>query len=253
MNSPDLRTRYLDLLEKSLLDGIYGEDRLAMRLRALRQRLRHPYATRRFPLLVPARAHTAIGPTRLRHLRNLVERTIREDVPGDYIETGVWRGGACILMKGVLAAHNVFDRLVYCADTFSGLPKPDPKFPADKRDRLHKFRELAVSEETVRSNFAAYDLLDDKVVFLKGLFENTLPKLSNETFALIRLDGDMYGSTMSALVHLYDRVSPSGFVVIDDYGGLRNCAKAVHDFLDLRGLQVKIEPIDESCVWWQKN
>lgn len=183
----------------------------------------------------------------------MVERTIQENVPGDYIETGVWRGGACILMRGILAAYGITDRWVYCADTFVGLPRPDPKFPADKRDRLYLFRELAVSEDAVRRNFAAYDLLDDKIVFLKGLFADTLPKLSNRAFALIRLDGDMYGSTWDALINLYDRVSPSGFVIIDDYGGLRNCARAVHDFLDQRGLRVKIQPIDESCVWWQKE
>jgi hypothetical protein len=253
MNTSEIRARYLDLLEKSLLDAIYGERQFDTWLRGLLQRLRHPYITRRGPLLVPACAHTAIGATRLRHLRRLVERTLHEEIPGDYIEAGVWRGGACILMRGVLAAHGIADRLVYCADTFAGLPRPDRSFPADKRDRLYKFRELAVSEETVRQNFAAYDLLDEQVVFLKGLFADTLPRLSDRRFALIRLDGDMYGSTMSALENLYDRVSSSGFVIIDDYGGLRNCAKAVHDFLDARGLRPTIEPIDESCVWWQKE
>jgi O-methyltransferase len=193
-----------------------------------------------------------IGRSRLRHLRVLVERTIEESIPGDYIETGVWRGGACILMRGVLSAHRVRDRRIFCADSFAGLPAPDARFPDDKRDRTHAFSELAVSEETVRSNFAAYDLLDEQVVFLKGLFEETLPGLKDERFALLRLDGDMYGSTMSALTNLYDRLSPGGFVVIDDYGGLRNCAKAVHDFLDQRGLQVEIQPVDESCVWWQR-
>ena len=105
----------------------------------------------------------------------------------------------------------------------------------------------------MRRNFAAYDLLDDQVVFLKGLFADTLPRLSNVGFALIRLDGDMYGSTFDALSNLYDRLSPAGFVIVDDYGALRNCAKAVHDFLDQRRLQVKIETLDHSCVWWRKE
>lgn len=253
MNPVDLKARYLDLLEKSLLDAIYGERAPKIRLRRLLQRLRHPYLTRRFVKLWPARAHTMIGATRLRHLRHLVERTIQERIPGDYIETGVWRGGACILMRGVLAAHDVRDRQVLVADTFAGLPRPDAKYPADQRDRLYAFSELAVSEEMVRNNFAAYDLLDDQVVFLKGRFEDTLPQLSSHRFALIRLDGDMYGSTISALNHLYDRLSPSGFVIIDDYGALSNCAKAVHDFIDQRGLRVEIQPIDSSCVWWQKQ
>src|SRR5271169_7098626 len=250
--SDDLRSRYLDLLEKSLLNSIYGEHALEMRLRALMQRVRHPYITRHGAVPWPARAHTMIGATRLRHLRHLIERTIQEGIAGDYIETGVWRGGACILMRGVLAANGILDRRVYCADTFAGLPPPAFKYPADKRDHSHTFRELAVSDQIVQQNFAAYDLLDDQVVFLKGLFADTLPSLVNNRFALIRLDGDMYGSTMDALSTLYDCISPRGFVIIDDYGGLRNCSKAVHDFLGQRCLRVNIQSIDEGCAWWQK-
>jgi hypothetical protein len=249
----DLRSRYLDLLEKSLRNAIYGESQFEMRLLGIFQRLRHPYVTRHGALRWPARAHTMLNAKRLRHLRQLVERTIQEEISGDYIETGVWRGGACIMMKGVLTAYGIRDRRVYCADTYAGLPRPDAKHPADRRDRLHTFRELAVSEETVRQNFAMYDLLDDQVVFLKGLFADTLPQLSNNNFALMRLDGDMYGSTISALNNLYDRLSSRGFVIIDDYGALPHCSKAVHDFIDQRRLRVKIQPVDHSCVWWQKE
>ena len=278
---------YLDLMKRCLTDSIYIDDplanfveyhpkgwtpkwkRTALRLLGvalaqhsikLVQRNPHVFVNtedlsqvREGGMDVPVRAHTMIGLKRLDNLQFCVETAIRDGIPGDLIETGVWRGGACILIRGVLAAYGISDRLVYCADTFAGLPRPDPDYPADKRDRLYKFSELAISEETVRRNFAAYDLLDDQVVFLKGLFADTLPQLSNKSFALIRLDGDMYGSTMSALANLYERVSPSGFVIIDDYGGLRNCAKAVHDFLDQRGLRPAIQPIDESCVWWQKE
>jgi len=250
----ELRSRYLDLLEKSLLNTIYGESKLEMRMRAILQRVRHPYLTRRGALAWPARAHTMIGPKRLRNLRELVECTIREDIPGDYIETGVWRGGACILIRGILAAYGINNRRVFCADTFRGLPRPNPKqYPEDKRDRLFSFAELAVSEPTVRRNFAAYDLLDDRVVFLKGLFGETLPTLSSGRFSLIRLDGDMYESTLDALTHLYDRLSDGGFVIIDDYGGLKGCRKAVHDFLAKRSLKVEIHAVDETGVWMRKS
>ena len=195
-----------------------------------------------------------IGAPRMRNLRSLVDATLNDGVAGDYIETGVWRGGACILMRAILAAHGVADRKVFVADSFEGLPRPDPeKYPADKRDKLFSFSELAISEAEVRRNFAAYKLLDDQVVFLKGFFKDTLPTLTNERFAVIRLDGDMYGSTMDALVNLYDRLSPGGYAVIDDYGGLSNCRRAVHDFLDSRGLAPQITPVDESCVWWRKE
>jgi O-methyltransferase len=140
------------------------------------------------------------------------------------------------------------------ADSFEGLPRPNPeRYPADKRDRLFKFHELAVSEEQVRENFRKYDLLDDQVIFLKGPFSETLSKLTTEQFALIRLDGDMYGSTMDALTNLYDRVSSGGFVIVDDYGALQNCRRAVNDFLSSRSLRPPIAPVDVSCVWWRKD
>lgn len=251
---PDIRDRYLDLLESSLSNAIYGESRWEMFLRLALQRIRHPYLTRRGAFGWPARAHTMIGQARLRNLRNLVERTLLEGVPGDYIETGVWRGGACILIRGVLAAHGVVNRRVFVADTFEGLPRPNAaRYPADMRDRLFVFEELAVSKEQVRSNFARYNLLDQQVVFLKGLFSETLPGLAGDSFALIRLDGDMYESTMDSLTNLYDRLSRGGFAIVDDYGGIKACKTAVDDFLGARGLQPQINAIDDSCVWWRKD
>lgn len=250
---PACRARYLDLLEKTVRDAIYGESALGRRLRAAAQRIRHPILTRRGAMTWPARAHTMLPGERLHHLRVLVERTLAEEIPGDYIETGVWRGGACIVVRGVLAAYGETRRRVYCVDSFQGLPPPDAsRFPADKRDRLHAFAELAVSEDEVRRNFAAYDLLDDQVVFVKGFFSETLPKLQAGPFALIRLDGDMYESTMLALQNLYPKLSPAGFAIVDDYGALGSCRKAVHDYLDLNRLSPEITAIDASAVWWRK-
>jgi O-methyltransferase len=248
-----LRSRYLDLVEKSVANAIHGESALEMKLARWRNRLRHPYLTRRFALAWPGRAQTMIGPRRLRNVRDLVERTIRENVIGDYIETGVWRGGACILIRAVLKAYDVDDRRVICADSFEGPPAPSPrKYREDRRDRLHRFDDLIISEQTVRDNFTRYDLLDEQVVFLKGLFKDTLPQLKDRRFALIRLDGDMYESTMDALTNLYDCVSDRGFVIIDDYGTLQNCRKAVRDFLDSRSLKVDLQTIDGCGVWWRK-
>jgi O-methyltransferase len=249
-----LGRRYLDLVERSLMNEILGESRLETLVRTLSIRLRHPWQTRDWRKVWPARALTMIGRERLSHLRSLVETTIEDQVPGHFIETGVWRGGACILMRAVLAAHGVTDRKVFVADSFEGLPRPDAaRYPVDRRDRLFSFGELAVSEAEVRRNFDAFGLLDEQVVFVKGFFRDTLPALKPERFALIRLDGDMYESTMDALVNLYDCVSTGGFVVIDDYGVLAGCRKAVHDFLDARGLAPEIRAIDHAGVWWRKG
>ena len=118
----------------------------------------------------PGRAHSMIGVKRLQNLRELTEQALAEGIPGDLIETGVWRGGACILMRGLLAAHGETTRRVVVADSFDGLPPPRPElFPADEGDTHHTFRQLAISQNQVREHFAAYGLLDDKVEFLEGL------------------------------------------------------------------------------------
>lgn len=246
-----LRSRYLDLMERSLLNHFYGESKLDTTLRKIVQRIRRPILTRRGTLVFPGKAHSMLSAERMHNLRILTEQTIQQGITGDYIETGVWRGGACIMMKAVLAAYGASNRRVYCADSFRGLPRPDPKYPADKRNRLYKFDDLAVSVEEVRKNFAAYDLLDDNVVFIEGLFRDTLSQIDT-SFSLIRLDGDMYGSTMDALINLYDRLSPGGFCIVDDYGVLGGCRMAVHDFLDARSCRADIQKIDISGVWWRK-
>ena len=175
----------------------------------------------------PAYPHTMIGTRRLDNLQFCVETVLREGIEGDLIETGVWRGGACIFMRAVLAAHGVVDRKVYVADSFAGLPKPDvDRFPVDKGDALHRAAFLAVSQAEVEDNFRKYGLLDDQAVFLKGWFKDTLPGAAIHKLAVLRLDGDMYGSTMDVLTSLYPRLSPGGFCIIDDYNW-PGCRQAV--------------------------
>ncbi|WP_210199710.1 TylF/MycF/NovP-related O-methyltransferase [Mesorhizobium sp. WSM3876] len=250
----ETRKRYLDLIEATVSNSIYGESGIERKIHAFWQRLRHPLLTKRGVFGWPPRAHTMLRAERLKNIRMLVEAVIEKGIPGDLIETGVWRGGACIYMRAILAAHGQSERKVVVADSFEGLPPPDgKKYPADKRDKLSTFDELAVSLDDVKRNFAAYGLLDSQVQFAKGFFKDTLGKLDNERFALIRLDGDMYESTMDALTALYDKVSPGGYVIVDDYGGITACRKAVHDFLDQRGLAPKIHKVDVSAVWWEKE
>jgi Macrocin-O-methyltransferase (TylF) len=197
-------------------------------------------------------ADTMIGLRRLDNLQSCIESVLRDGVPGDLIETGVWRGGACIFMRGVLAVHGVTDRRVYVADSFQGLPAPNSeKYPHDAGDLHHIHRFLAVSEEKVRRNFERYGLLDDQVVFLKGWFRDTLPNADIGALAILRLDGDMYESTMDALNALYPRLSPGGYCIIDDYS-LPNCRKAVDDFREAHGITAPMTTIDwTSCYWHQ--
>jgi hypothetical protein len=196
----------------------------------------------------PARAHTMIGFKRLDNLQHCAETVIRERIPGDFIETGVWRGGASIFARAVLKAHNVTDRTVWVADSFEGLPNHVEDAPLYLLNDL-----LAVTQETVQENFSRYGLLDDQVKFLKGWFCDTLPVAPIERLSVMRLDGDLWESTMDALDNLYPKLSVGGYVIIDDYYFLQQCRLAVLDFRTKHGITDRIEEIDGLGVYWRRS
>jgi hypothetical protein len=201
----------------------------------------------------PLRAHTMIGMQRLDNLKFCVESVIRNNIPGDLIETGVWRGGACIFMRAILKAHEDTTRRVWVADSFSGLPPPDAAaYPADVGDKHHSYAELAISREEVEKNFRRYGLLDEQVRFLEGWFKDTLPAAPIQRLAVLRLDGDMYESTIQAIEALYDKLSPGGFVIVDDYH-LAPCVQAIQDFRKARGITDPIQDIDGMGSFWLKS
>ncbi len=203
----------------------------------------------------PPTGYTMIGLKRLDNLQMCVEHVLRAGVPGDFIETGVWRGGATILMRALLAAAGDTQRRVWVADSFAGLPKPDAdKYPADLNDTHHEMSDLlAIPVEQVQANFARFDLLDEQVVFLKGWFRDTLPNAPIEQLAVLRLDGDMYESTMDALVNLYPKLSVGGYAIIDDYGYVESCRQAVADYRQLCGIRDEIIQIDWTGVYWRRT
>lgn len=200
----------------------------------------------------PLFAQTMIGRKRLDNVQECIEEILRDGVPGDLIETGVWRGGSVIFMRGMLQARGVTDRNVWVADSFQGLPPPSAEYPQDSESAFHTMTELQISQDEVKENFRRYGLLDDQVKFLPGWFKDTLPTLGDERFALIRLDGDMYESTMDALTNLYPRLSPGGFTIIDDYGMIP-CRQAVADYRGEHGIDDEITTIDNSGSYWRKS
>jgi len=200
----------------------------------------------------PKRAHTMIGMKRLNNLQFCVNDVIKNKIEGDLIETGVWRGGACIFMKYMLDELEVKDKKVYVADSFAGLPLPDEKYLHDTGDKHHQESFLKVDLETVMSNFKSYKVLDDNVIFLKGWFKDTLPTIKSEKFCLLRLDGDMYESTIQALDNLYYKLSPGGYIIIDDYC-LKNCVAAVTDFRNQHNIKEPMVQVDACGVYWKKQ
>ena len=242
------RDLYLDLLIKVLANTIYEDPSMNPESAGpFQSELR--FQGRDWPAI----AHTMIGVRRLENVRELAQRVIDERVPGDLVEAGVWRGGCCILMRGILAANTIKDRKVYAIDSFEGLPPPNPQeFPQDEGLNLHLYPELAVSLEQVKENFARYGLLDEQVVFVKGLFQYSLPSLDAGPFALIRLDGDLYESTYVALEALYPKLSPGGFIILDDYRLLTSVQAAVLDYRSRMGVESPMHDIAWNAVWWQK-
>ena len=247
---------YLDLLKRSLTNTLYSQEPDADSSDD------DPGFFKEFI------AHYMNGPaismlplSRMENIQKCVTDIIDKGVPGDLIETGVWRGGATIFMRGILKAYGVKDRVVWVADSFEGLPEPDAeKFPREAKAHhgaviSKAYKNFAAGYELVRHNFEAYGMLDDQVRFLKGWFKDTLPTAPIGKLAVMRLDGDYYESTRDALVNLYDKLSVGGYVIIDDYGEdlWTYCRKAVDEFREERGIVDPMIVVDSKCSYWQRS
>ena len=202
----------------------------------------------------PVNADSMIGLKRMDNIEFCVNDTIKNNIPGDLIETGVWRGGSVIFMRALLKAAGVTDKTVWVADSFEGLPKPDEKkYAADKGDDHFMFSDtLAISIDQVKYNFEKYGLLDGQVKFLKGWFKDTLPAAPIEKLSVLRLDGDMYESTINALDSLYPKLSVGGYCIIDDFGVVPGCKLAVMDYRKQHNITEEIIDIDGSGSFWKR-
>ena len=280
LTADDIRDLYLDIVKRSLTgalmednDSILGgvrmlgaksfKKRAANTVAKLAGKLdleiayKKPYdpEARESGLDWPARAESMIGLKRMTNIQDCIASIIKDDVPGDLIETGVWRGGATIFMKANLNAWGDTTRKVWVADSFEGLPAPDAsRYPADTGDELHTQTGLAVGLETVKKNFTRYGVLDDRVEFLVGWFKDTLPVAPIEKLSLMRLDGDMYESTIQAIEVLYPKLSSGGFCIIDDFGSHASQAgQAIHDYRKEHGITDEIVQIDPYGAFWRKS
>ncbi|MFZ0637709.1 MAG: TylF/MycF/NovP-related O-methyltransferase [Candidatus Acidiferrales bacterium] len=267
----DPRLLYLDVTKKALTFLLYGQEMYTpvakprnpfkkLVFRSLQRRGIVPMQQimidrekRMNGLDWPPQAYTMIGLHRLDNLQFCATDVLSNGIPGDIIEAGTWRGGAAIFLRAILKAYGITDRTVWVADSFEGLPTPDQeKFPADAGSYDHTNIYLAVPLERVKLNFSRFGLLDDQVRFLKGWFKDTLPGLTDKKLSVIRLDADMYESTIEALRSLYANLSIGGYVVIDDYA-LACCREAVNDFRDANQITEEIQEIDSTGVFWRRE
>jgi O-methyltransferase len=205
---------------------------------------------------------TMLTPELLDNIEHCIRDVVENKVRGDFIECGVWKGGACIYAYYVLKELGE-KRKVYVADSFQGLPAPNVElYPQDNGDIHHTYPELAVSLEKVKQNFQIFGDIDDSVVFVEGFFRDTLPNCDIEKISVLRLDGDMYESTWESLIYLYHKLEVGGYCIIDDYSGVRGCTLAVDKFrkdyeIDDEMMLCQPKPCEcgfhPASVFWKKT
>jgi O-methyltransferase len=195
----------------------------------------------------PKTALSMIGLRRMQNLRDIAELVLKENIPGDFCECGVWRGGAAIFMRGILKAYQS-ERKVWVCDSFRGMPYgEDPRDPDWRHLTL-----LEVPFDQVIENFRRFGLWNgERVKIMPGWFKDTLPG-PIEQLALLLLDCDFYSSTMEVLNALYPKVSSGGYVIIDDYYAIESCRLAVDEYRTQHQVGALLWQPDWSSIYWRK-
>lgn len=194
-------------------------------------------------------AETMLGLRQLDNMQSCIEDILANNVAGDLVEAGVWRGGMTVFMRAALSAFGDPGRQVWVLDSFEGLP------PLDRSRETFEWNagDMAVSLEEVKANFARYGLLDERVHFVKGFFAQTLPQKPIGPIAILRIDADLYQSTVDVLTHLYANLSPGGYAIFDDYHNLPDCRRAIEEFRQQNAIADELKTIDRRAVFWQKR
>ena len=243
------RSRYLDLVKACLLRTVFPD----ANRNPEGETLPFDAAARREGRLYPTEAFTMVGALRLESLERACLDVLRQKIPGDFVECGVWRGGCAILMRAVLRDQMDMSRRVWLFDSFMGAPRPT--LPEDEGDTHWTYGHIfAVPLDEVRANFASLNLLDRRVLFRPGWFQETLPAAVDlERIAVLRLDGDLYESTIQSLDSLYPKVSVGGYVLIDDYYVLAGVRRAIDEYRERQGIRSPLVPVDWNGAFWKVN
>lgn len=194
-----------------------------------------------------------------------VNDVCKRNIPGDMVELGVARGGCAALMANVVFDKTVcgqLQRKLWLFDSYEGLPDPtDMDFNSelgngtgDHVRPLPKGSCLGQLDEVKHLMFNKNDFPKDEIEFVKGWFENTVPVTKKEIqeIAVLRIDGDWYESTKCCLENLYDKVSPDGYIIVDDYQSCYGCRRAVDEFLQVRGLNPHIKFDGRGGCYFEK-
>lgn len=209
-------------------------------------------------LIAAVRSYTMLSQARLFSLYNLAKQICLDDLPGNFVECGTWRGGTAAMLAFVIKKYSLRPRILYVFDTFAGMPDPTD---ADLHDGIPA-NDTGLGSGTLKASIV--DGLDivcksldvrDIVVPVQGLFSDTLPQYKSEIgdIALLHADGDWYQSTMDIFNNLFDRVVDNGIIQIDDYGFWEGCRKAIHEIERAKSMTFALRGIDDTGVWFRKE
>lgn len=214
-------------------------------------------SSRNAGILQKVTPYSKTSPERICAMCEAVRYVSSHGIPGDIVECGVWKGGSMMTAALVLLEMGDQSRGLHLFDTYEGMPPPGPfdvnahgVSAADQLDQASKEDEESVwcvaTLEEVESLLRGTGYDPEKMHFIKGLVEDTVPKHAPESISLLRLDTDWYESTRHELVHLYPRVSPGGVLIIDDYGHWDGARKAVDEYFAETRSEILLNRTDSS-------
>jgi hypothetical protein len=202
------------------------------------------------------RPYTMTTPQRIAALCDGVEHVVRREVPGAFVECGVWRGGSMMAVALTLMRLGVRDRDMYLFDTFRGMPPPteedtwsaydgySPMGHWKRRQQEGRNTWHYVPAEQVRETLLSTGYPGERIHLVEGLVEETIPDRAPDAIALLRLDTDWYQSTRHEMEHLYPRLAPGGILVLDDYGHYEGARRAVEEYFDEHGSRPLLARVD---------
>jgi hypothetical protein len=215
-----------------------------------------PFFIELFPLIKPHTITAYFGPVPLWVLYKSIEYIVKHKIPGDIAECGVWNGGSMLLAAKALLHFGDPSRRIFLYDTFTGMPRPDD---VDKRwdgvPTLPTWENAQAEGRTwgyggtvdmVRQVMRTSGYPENKLIFVEGLVEDTIPSTMAEQLCLLRLDTDFYKSTYHELMHLYPTISSGGILIIDDYGQYQGARLATDQYIAENNLRLFLSRIDYS-------
>lgn len=181
--------------------------------------------------------YTLVPIERCYSMYQAVRYIIKNNMEGDFVECGVWKGGSSMLLAYVLQLEGVSNKKIYLYDTFEGMSKPGEMDGQEEKDQWERGRvndslnNMCYSPiEDVKANINKTGYPAENIILVKGRVEETLPGIRPSKISLLRLDTDWYESTKHELVHLYPLLVKYGVLIVDDYGAWQGARKATDEY-----------------------